>query len=54
VFGRRLSFVLVRNGVQRELPVARLRSRVRLTERAWQALLSTAPTPPLSDEGLVG
>ncbi len=54
VFGRRLSFVLVRNGVQRELPVARLPSRVRLTERTWQALLSTAPTPPLSDEELVG
>jgi hypothetical protein len=23
-------------------------------ERLWAALLSTAPTPPLSDEGLVG
>lgn len=26
----------------------------RLRERLWQALLSTAPTPPLSDEELVG
>jgi hypothetical protein len=33
---------------------ARMRRPEPSIERAWQALLSTAPTPPLSDEDLVG
>ncbi|HUU82428.1 MAG TPA: hypothetical protein VM243_02885, partial [Phycisphaerae bacterium] len=33
---------------------SRMREPQRQIERAWRALLSTAPTPPLSDEDLVG
>ena len=36
------------------LSFSRMRQSEQRIERAWQALLSTAPTPPLSDEELVG
>lgn len=42
-------------GEQRDLiEIWRMRGRDAVAERTWQALLSTAPTPPLSDEELVG
>jgi hypothetical protein len=50
----RLSFELLRAGGSDELPATHLRHRMGFIERIWQALLSTAPTPPLSDEELVG
>jgi hypothetical protein len=53
-FSTRLAFTLVRGENVDELPITRFRNRARFTERTWQALLSTAPTPPLSDEELVG
>ena len=37
-----------------DIPLWQMPGRDDATERLWQALLSTAPTPPLSDEDLVG
>ena len=53
-WGQRPSFTLLRRDDVSELPLRLVRNRGRYIERTWQALLSTAPTPPLSDEELVG
>ncbi|MGD8450455.1 MAG: hypothetical protein PVJ57_01435 [Phycisphaerae bacterium] len=45
---------LARDGQRDDLPLWQMSGRAELTERLWQALLSTAPTPPLSDEELLG
>ena len=49
-------FVLrLRRGEQADtLSIVRKRGTDALVDRIWHALLSTAPTPPLSDEELVG
>jgi len=47
-------FTFVRDGRRDRLSISIGRDRVRRVERVCQALLSTAPTPPLSDEDLVG
>ncbi len=47
--------VTLLRGEQRDvLPFAAMRKRAEKLERLWWALLSTAPTPPLSDEDLLG
>ncbi len=48
------TLTLVRQHQHDELPVWRFTNRKEITQQLWQALLSTAPTPPLSDEDLVG
>jgi hypothetical protein len=45
---------LLRGQQQDSIDVARMRGREIAAQRIWQALLSTAPTPPLSNENLVG
>ncbi|MGD8450454.1 MAG: hypothetical protein PVJ57_01430 [Phycisphaerae bacterium] len=45
---------LARDGQRDDLPLHQMHGRAEVTERLWQALLSTAPTPPLSDEELLG
>jgi len=49
-----LKLALLRGDQQDTIELWRMQKRDRAIERTWQALLSTAPTPPLSDEGLVG
>jgi hypothetical protein len=51
---KRFILTLSRGGVEWTLDISRLREPQQWIERTWQALLSTAPTPPLSDEELVG
>ncbi|MBP7745374.1 MAG: hypothetical protein KA383_04525 [Phycisphaerae bacterium] len=47
--------VTLLRGEQRDvLPFGAVRKRAEKLERLWWALLSTAPTPPLSDEDLLG
>jgi len=53
-FRCKLSLTMVRGDERIELAVWKLGEHERAIERMWQALLSTAPTPPLSDEELVG
>lgn len=48
------SLILLRADQRDEIPLHRMYDRARCIERAWQALLSTAPTPPLPEDGLVG
>lgn len=48
------SLILLRADQRNEIPLHRMYDRARCVERAWQALLSTAPTPPLPEDGLVG
>ena len=48
------TLTLMRHGRKDTIPLERMRDRDKAIERAWQALLSTAPAPPLSDEELVG
>ena len=52
--GRHLVLTLSRGENQDIIAFSRMRDTKRRIERAWQALLSTAPTPPLSEEELVG
>jgi len=49
-----LTLTLLRGEQKDTLELWRMRKRNAIVERAWQALLSAAPTPPLSDEELVG
>jgi hypothetical protein len=49
-----LKLALLRGEQQDKIELWRMQKRDKAIERMWQALLSTAPTPPLSDEGLVG
>jgi len=49
-----LVLTLLRGEQQDKIELWRMQKRDKAIERAWQALLSTAPTPPLSNEGLVG
>ncbi len=49
-----LKLALLREVQQDTVELWRMQKRDKAIERTWQALLSTAPTPPLSDEGLVG
>ena len=51
---RNLTLTLLREERQDKIELWRTRKRDNAVERTWQALLSTAPTPPLSDEELVG
>jgi hypothetical protein len=48
-----LTVTLLREGQKDTLPIAQLRNRAEATERLWQALLSTAPTPHMSEEELI-
>jgi hypothetical protein len=48
------TLTLARGEELETLPLALMRNRDEITERLCQAILSTAPTPPLSDEELVG
>lgn len=50
----RWHLTLMRGRQKDSLEVWQLRRPQERIERIWQALLSTAPTPPLSDEELVG
>jgi hypothetical protein len=52
--GHRVSMTFRRFDQQDRLPLAEMRHSKQTAQRAWEALLSTAPTPPLSDEELVG
>jgi len=49
-----LKLTLMRGDQQDTIDLSRMRNSEQVIERMWQALLSTAPTPPLSDEELVG
>ena len=51
---KRLILTLARGKNNDMLLFSRMRQPELKTERAWQAMLSTASTPPLSDEELVG
>ena len=51
---KRLILTLARGENNDMLLFSRMRQPELKTERAWQAMLSTASTPPLSDEELVG
>jgi len=51
---KRLFLTLARGESSDRLALSQLHDSERLVERVWQALLSTAPTPPLSEEALVG
>ncbi len=51
---KNLVLTLTRDGNKDVLSFSRMRHPEQRIERAWQALLSTAPAPPLSDEELVG
>ncbi|MGD8450453.1 MAG: hypothetical protein PVJ57_01425 [Phycisphaerae bacterium] len=48
------TITLLRGEQHDDLPIWQMGGRAELMERFWQALLSTAPTPPLSDEDLLG
>ncbi len=50
----RLTVRLACGAMHDELPLKQMRNHAQLVEQVWRALLSTAPTPPLSDEELVG
>jgi len=52
--GPNLALTLLRADQKDTVDLSRMRKREEVAERMWQALLSTAPTPPLSDEELVG
>jgi len=49
-----LKLTLLRGAQQDLIELWRMQKRDKAIERTWQALLSTAPTPPLSDEELMG
>ncbi len=49
-----LTLTLLRGEQKDTLELWRMRKRNAIVDRTWQALLSTTPTPPLSDEELVG
>jgi hypothetical protein len=49
-----LKLTLWRGEQSDKIELSRIRKREDVIEKTWQALLSTAPTPPLSDEELVG
>jgi hypothetical protein len=49
-----LALTLWRDEQNDKVELSRIRKREDVIEKTWQALLSTAPTPPLSDEELVG
>jgi hypothetical protein len=49
-----LTLTLVRDAQEDTLELGRMRKRDALIERTWRAMLSTARTPPLSDEALIG
>ena len=51
---KRTWLVFIRGDVYDVLDLTKMRDRDELLEQIFQALLSTAPTPPLSDEELVG
>lgn len=51
---RNLTLTLLRGQQKDSIELWRTRKRDNAIERTWQALLSTAPTPPLSEEELVG
>ncbi len=51
---KKLVLNLSRGDHEDVLYVSRMRDRTRVLQRAWQALLSTAPTPPMSDDALLG
>jgi hypothetical protein len=51
---KHLILTLARGERKDMLLFSRMQQPERKIERTWQALLSTAPTPPLSDEDLVG
>lgn len=48
------SLKLARGDQKDDLPLQHMNDRARCTEMAWKALRSTAPTPPLPDDALVG
>jgi hypothetical protein len=50
----RLGLLLSRDGMGDTVEFWRMAKRDEVIQRTWQALLSTAPTPPLSDEELIG
>jgi hypothetical protein len=52
--GPNLKLTLLRAERKDTVDLSRMRKREEVAERMWQALLSTAPTPPLNDEELVG
>ena len=49
-----LTLTLLRGEQRDTIPLWRMRKHDPAIERTWQALLSTAPAPPLSDEDLIG
>ena len=49
-----ITVTLLRDEQKDRLDLWRMRKRDAIIERTWQALLSTAPTPPLSDQDLLG
>lgn len=52
--GHSPTFVLRRRGRSTALATSTMRNRETITMSIWDAILSTAPTPPLSDDELVG
>jgi hypothetical protein len=49
-----LTLTLLRGEQKDTIEFWRMRQRDAIIQHTWQALLSTAPTPPLSDEDLLG
>jgi hypothetical protein len=52
--GKRVTLVLSRGANHDTLPLSRMDHPEQRLEQAWRAILSTAPTPPLSDDELLG
>ncbi len=50
----RVTLTLVRGGRRDQLPICQMADQRGILEGLLPALVSTAPTPPLSDEDLVG
>lgn len=48
------NLTLLRNEREDKIDFSQMRRAEEVVERTWQALLTTAPTPPLSDEELIG
>jgi len=49
-----VALMLVRGDQTDTIRLSSTRAGGQATKRLWQALLSTAPTPPLSDQELLG
>ena len=52
--GQGLTLTFSKPGQRDRIPIGQMKQPEQQLQRIWPALLSTAPTPPLSDEALLG